>query len=403
MAKTRFELFQSQDLQNGLFDVAFIIGGKMIYAHKFILGSASSTLKEKLLLRMRLQNNDPIIIDDCSYGDFYDFLTFLYSGSCDLKDKNLFSIADISDKYNVKQLERRCTDYLTNAEYCSKNFVELYELFNEHPIFRGAFRSGMLKKYPKWLQSSNFLLAKKKIIEAIVALDRPYKHEDKLFTAVYEWAATRAKHIHRASNGDRNDNTRVQHPLKVEINVDDDCMIIDEVIVTPKKPQPSSHDNSLNEIIKNELADLLPKIHFNAMTKEFISSYVVKRGFIFSYTELSKIFDNVKKFEVEVTDIAGKKARGMLFDQDFVIDEIKNLEDIRSKGHSWVLSSKFIKHSNLKFIDAATELSENIVYLQILRKSGDLYIGPSLDDDFFLAKLTAQKDFTCKDCMIRIV
>uniref|UniRef100_A0A914Q0I8 Uncharacterized protein n=1 Tax=Panagrolaimus davidi TaxID=227884 RepID=A0A914Q0I8_9BILA len=130
---------------------------------------------------------------------------------------------------------------------------------------------------------------------------------------------------------------------------------------------------------------------------------MIKRGFIFSYTELSKIFDNVKKFEVEVTDIAGKKARGILFDQDFVIDEIKSLEDIRSKGHSWVLSSKFIKHSNLKFIDAATELSENIVYLQILRKTGDLYIGPSLDDDFFLAKLTAQKDFTCKDCMIRIV
>uniref|UniRef100_A0AC35FI52 BTB domain-containing protein n=1 Tax=Panagrolaimus sp. PS1159 TaxID=55785 RepID=A0AC35FI52_9BILA len=403
MSNIRHELFQLQDLQNGLFDVAFSIGGKLLYAHKYILGSASSTLKEKFLLRMRLLNNDPIIIDDCSYADFYNFLTFLYSGSCELNDKNLFSIAEISDKYDVSQLQRRCTDYLTNAKYCSKNFVELYELFNEHPIFRGAFRSGMLKKYPKWLQSSNFLLAKKKTIEAIVAFDRPYKHEDKLFTAVYQWAATRAKHIQRASNGGKNDNPRVQHPLKVEINVDDDCMIIDEVIATPKKSQPSSHDNALYEIIKNELADLLPKFHFNAMTKEFITSYVVERGFIFSYTKLAKIIDNIKKFEVEVTDIAGKKARGILIDQDFVIDEIKNLEDIRSKGHSWELSSKFTKHSNLKFIDAATKLSENIVYLQILRKNGDLYIGHSLDDDFFLAKLNAQKGFTCKDCMIRIV
>uniref|UniRef100_A0AC35FMY7 Uncharacterized protein n=1 Tax=Panagrolaimus sp. PS1159 TaxID=55785 RepID=A0AC35FMY7_9BILA len=61
------------------------------------------------------------------------------------------------------------------------------------------------------------------------------------------------------------------------------------------------------------------------------------------------------------------------------------------------------KHFNLKFIDAGTKFSENIVYLQILRKNGDLYIGNHLGDDYFLAELTAQKGFICKDCIIRIL
>uniref|UniRef100_A0AC35FLT6 BTB domain-containing protein n=1 Tax=Panagrolaimus sp. PS1159 TaxID=55785 RepID=A0AC35FLT6_9BILA len=273
MAKARFELFRSQDLQNGLFDVAFNIGGKIIYAHKFVLGSVSSTLKEKFLLRMRLQNNDPITIDDCSFGDFYDLLTFLYSGKYDLNDKNLVSIADISDKYAIKQLQLRCNDYLTNAEYSSKNFVELFERFNEHPSFVRAFRIGMMKKYPYFLLSPNFLLAKKKTVKAILALDRPFKHEEKLFIAVYQWAEARAKHIQQAT--DKNDNCRARHFVKVEY--DDDCMVIDEVIVTPER-QPSSNGTTLNEIIKNELTDILPKIHFNAMTKEFVTSYVVSKN-----------------------------------------------------------------------------------------------------------------------------
>uniref|UniRef100_A0AC35F4K7 BTB domain-containing protein n=1 Tax=Panagrolaimus sp. PS1159 TaxID=55785 RepID=A0AC35F4K7_9BILA len=91
-----YEAFNSQNPE--LFDTVFEIDGKKLYAEKLRLSLISSTFNSMLSDRW-ISKNDVIPIKDYSFNDFKEFLTFLYSGECQLNDKNIFTMIDIAEFY----------------------------------------------------------------------------------------------------------------------------------------------------------------------------------------------------------------------------------------------------------------------------------------------------------------
>uniref|UniRef100_A0A914YTC1 BTB domain-containing protein n=1 Tax=Panagrolaimus superbus TaxID=310955 RepID=A0A914YTC1_9BILA len=87
----KFEIFKSQDPENGKFDVVFEIDGKKLYANKYMLCTTSTTL-ESMLSDRWTKSNEPIPLHGHTFEDFKEFLTFLYSGKCSLTDNSIFAM-----------------------------------------------------------------------------------------------------------------------------------------------------------------------------------------------------------------------------------------------------------------------------------------------------------------------
>uniref|UniRef100_A0AC34FA69 BTB domain-containing protein n=1 Tax=Panagrolaimus sp. ES5 TaxID=591445 RepID=A0AC34FA69_9BILA len=110
--KERYELFKSQDSENEDFDVVFDFNGKKLYANKFTLFPVSTTFKSMLSDRWT-KPDEPIEIKDYTFEDFKEFLTFFYSGACELTDENIFAMVDMAEFYNItifKWADNRTTE-----------------------------------------------------------------------------------------------------------------------------------------------------------------------------------------------------------------------------------------------------------------------------------------------------
>uniref|UniRef100_A0A914QT08 Uncharacterized protein n=1 Tax=Panagrolaimus davidi TaxID=227884 RepID=A0A914QT08_9BILA len=116
--------------------------------------------------------------------------------------------------------------------------------------------------------------------------------EEKLFEKIYEWAENQAQKKHEESNGE----------------------IFD-----------------MNDAIKFELTEILPYIQFKKMNLNFLHRFVVKKGFLFSYDELSEILDFVySRVTVKVTNSKGQTIFGMLPDDSAIVANIKSLKNVQS-------------------------------------------------------------------------
>uniref|UniRef100_A0A914YQU2 BTB domain-containing protein n=1 Tax=Panagrolaimus superbus TaxID=310955 RepID=A0A914YQU2_9BILA len=91
-----------------------------------------------------------------------------------------------------------------------------------------------------------------------------------------------------------------------------------------------------NDVIKSEISDFLPHIHFKQIDHSFLTDFVVPRGFIFSsYNELSKILkDSSTSKTIQVTNDHGETLRGKLFDGT-IIQKIQLLNKRRSFASGW--------------------------------------------------------------------
>uniref|UniRef100_A0AC35F755 BTB domain-containing protein n=1 Tax=Panagrolaimus sp. PS1159 TaxID=55785 RepID=A0AC35F755_9BILA len=118
----RLQLFKSQDLHNGFFDVVFDVEGKEIHANKILLAPLSSPLKE-----MFSELNHESFKIDFLYNDFFQFLIFLYSGRCDINEENIVAMVKMAALYEVEDLRKECDEFLFSIRYSSKNVFYYFE------------------------------------------------------------------------------------------------------------------------------------------------------------------------------------------------------------------------------------------------------------------------------------
>uniref|UniRef100_A0A914QKJ5 BTB domain-containing protein n=1 Tax=Panagrolaimus davidi TaxID=227884 RepID=A0A914QKJ5_9BILA len=143
MQNERYQIFKSQDLEKGKFDVVFEVEGKKLYAIKFMLTSVSETMAS--MLSDRWLNKDEVVkIQTYSYDNFYQFLCFLYTGKCELTYENVFELVDMAEFYGVSSFKKYCDKEIVimakyGGEYGKKfltveNVKEMMEFANNYSL-----------------------------------------------------------------------------------------------------------------------------------------------------------------------------------------------------------------------------------------------------------------------------
>uniref|UniRef100_A0AC34G5L3 BTB domain-containing protein n=1 Tax=Panagrolaimus sp. ES5 TaxID=591445 RepID=A0AC34G5L3_9BILA len=183
----KFDLFKTQDPENGRFDVIFEIKDKLLYAHKPMLNLVSDTF-DSMLSERWASKDEPIKIENYTFDEFYQFITFLYSGECQLTAKNIFFMVDISEFYNVKCFKNYCDEFVSKMEFTSENIFQFLELTDKYSLVQliSAIQTYIANNFENFIDSKMLLTAKKSIIAKIVVNNDKCKPED-LFRIVYNF------------------------------------------------------------------------------------------------------------------------------------------------------------------------------------------------------------------------
>uniref|UniRef100_A0A914ZA04 BTB domain-containing protein n=1 Tax=Panagrolaimus superbus TaxID=310955 RepID=A0A914ZA04_9BILA len=193
MQNERLEIFTQQNLEEGLFDIAFEVEGKTLHAHKFIIASISETMK--CWLSDRWTAKDEVIkIENYSYDEFYEFLTFLYSSQCKLTKENIVKMTDMAEFYGVQCLKDFCDEFLTAMKKSVETIEELFVFAQTYslPKLESSLESFFWSNYEKLCKSDAFISFKKPFVEFLCAVDFIYRcKKEILFESVYKWAEHR--------------------------------------------------------------------------------------------------------------------------------------------------------------------------------------------------------------------
>uniref|UniRef100_A0AC34GLX5 BTB domain-containing protein n=1 Tax=Panagrolaimus sp. ES5 TaxID=591445 RepID=A0AC34GLX5_9BILA len=125
------EIFKSQDPD--LFDVTFEIEGKKLYADKYVLSTISEPFGA--LFSNRWAKTDEIIkIENYSFDNFYQFLSFIYSGECEINEENVTVMVDLAEYYDIAVLKKCCDENLAKLECEMDKFLEMLELAQTYSL-----------------------------------------------------------------------------------------------------------------------------------------------------------------------------------------------------------------------------------------------------------------------------
>uniref|UniRef100_A0A914P726 BTB domain-containing protein n=1 Tax=Panagrolaimus davidi TaxID=227884 RepID=A0A914P726_9BILA len=253
MQQERFKIFKSQDLEAGNFDVTFEVEGKKLFGHKFILEPISETLKSMLSDRWTTKD-EPVKIESYSYDNFYEFLCFVYSGSCNLNAENVFPMVDMAEFYAVSFLKDYCEKYiLRTMKITIENIEEMSEFADKYSLnmFMDSIVKFLRQNNRKIIKDEKFSLFKKTFIEFLSTIPRDHDYyrdgnyysdsyikESEFFQSVYKWA-------------------------QQQVNMKQEAAKEEE-----------EEGFNLVEAIKAELSTILPKIKFGKMKIEFLMKFV---------------------------------------------------------------------------------------------------------------------------------
>uniref|UniRef100_A0A914Q2H7 BTB domain-containing protein n=1 Tax=Panagrolaimus davidi TaxID=227884 RepID=A0A914Q2H7_9BILA len=264
MQQERFEIFKSQDPDNGHFDITFEIEGKKLYANKFILTPCSETLKA--MLSDRWSNKDESVkIEAYSYDNFYQFLTFLYTGSCKLTRENVFQLTDMAEFYAVPFLKEFCEKFLLGMNYYVQNIEEMFEFAQKYSM---EHMEDLIKKFVssnfEAIISSESLLSYKKPFMDVLASIIHYPWKGKIFEAIYKW---------------------VEHQVITQKDVEDESF---NLLETVKTEFP----------VKDELRETFPHIYSldkTKMSKYFLIDFMFEKGILLSPGEFRSIYQRIRR------------------------------------------------------------------------------------------------------------
>uniref|UniRef100_A0AC35GB13 BTB domain-containing protein n=1 Tax=Panagrolaimus sp. PS1159 TaxID=55785 RepID=A0AC35GB13_9BILA len=302
-----FEDFVSQDPENGCLDVVFDIKGKKLYAHKSILSVLSDTFKTMLSDRWT-KKDAPIKIESFKFDDFKEFLTFIYSGNCNLSDENIVCLTDIAEFYDIEEFKIFIDSYLSKLRLSTKNIFGMIDLSTKYafPGFDETVNGFILQRCSTILKSPEFMCQEKHVIKHIVVAYKElltfFEHEE-LFKKLCQWADTQARK---------------------KLTFDD-----------------YGKEDVKNKVIKDELADMLQHVQFNQMRHRFMLNDVVSKPFLISQpNELSQLcLVNFDTITIKVTNEYGKLATASFIDNRGIYDAIQKTKYNSTSRRRYVHSS----------------------------------------------------------------
>jgi hypothetical protein len=362
--------FKSQDPGRSFFDVAFDIDGKKIYANKFRLGSISSTFNSMLSDRWSTKD-DPIKIMNYSYEDFYQFLTFLYSGECDITDDNIYTMVDMAEYYNVELFKKSCDTFLSKMEITQQNVFRLINLSNKYSMAK--LTKPLLKfvstTITTLIESNEFMELNKSNIKDFIILCKGKVKAEELFKGVYKWA---------------------------------------EKQTSTKAISSNDQNFDFNVSIKAEMADFMQFFDFYKMDMDFLDEFVVERGFLFSYKELSNILrsarSNPGKGIVKVTNSLGKSVYCPIPSENSVVDKIKLLK----MGTKWLNSCLWSSSFKFPATPSPVKAKETVDWYLSYVKDNYLAVLHRSDfancSNYIIADMVGSNEFSATaNCKIEIV
>jgi hypothetical protein len=180
-----YENFKLQNPETGFYDVVFDIKGKKLYAEKIRLSILSNTLKSMLSDRWT-SKDEPIKITDYNFDDFYQFLTFLYTGDCNLTVDNIDSMVDIGEYYNVDTLKEACDRFLSKMEINDQNIFKLFNTVSKYSLakLKESLKTYVATKFSILIESNEFMEFNKSNIEDFIILCKEKVKPEELFKAV---------------------------------------------------------------------------------------------------------------------------------------------------------------------------------------------------------------------------
>uniref|UniRef100_A0A914PL05 BTB domain-containing protein n=1 Tax=Panagrolaimus davidi TaxID=227884 RepID=A0A914PL05_9BILA len=252
MQQERFEVFKSQDPENGHFDVTFDIEGKKLYANKFILTPCSETLKAMISDRWTTTKDEAVKLEAYSYDNFYQFLCFLYSGYCELTPQNVFQLTDMAEFYAVPLLKKFCEKFLLDMEYDVESIEEMFEFAQKYSLkyMKHIVKKFVSSNFEKIISSESLLSYKKPFMDILACRIR---RKGKTFEPIYKW---------------------VEQQVIAEKDVDDESF-------------------NLLETVKTEFREKFPQIFSidkAEMDYGFLKDFVVEKGFFLSPAEFKALY-----------------------------------------------------------------------------------------------------------------
>uniref|UniRef100_A0AC35FXL5 BTB domain-containing protein n=1 Tax=Panagrolaimus sp. PS1159 TaxID=55785 RepID=A0AC35FXL5_9BILA len=176
-----FKVFKAQHPKNHM-DVVFEIQGKELYAHKTML-LISPTFES--MLSDHLTIFEPILIENYTLEDFKEFLTFIYSGQCQLSNENIFSMIAIAEFYRVQKFKKICEEFLTKTELTLENIYQMIRISNKYSLaeFNPLIIDFASKNISTFLKNDQFYGLKKCTLKKILELSDKTKHQEVVFEA----------------------------------------------------------------------------------------------------------------------------------------------------------------------------------------------------------------------------
>jgi len=94
-----------------LSDVIFVIEGKEIYAHKYILQLRCEHFKVMFSSGLRESRSNKITVTDFSFEVFQEVIRFIYTDNCNITNETIPGLLEASNFYQLDRLKALCEDY----------------------------------------------------------------------------------------------------------------------------------------------------------------------------------------------------------------------------------------------------------------------------------------------------
>lgn len=233
-------------------DVHFIFesDGERVPAHKIILSSGSEVFKT--MFHGSLKEQGDIKIVDSTAEAFKAFLRFFYFNKVDVNVERVAEIMYLGRKYNVAECLRLCTKLL-ESNISDQTVITALDLaiFHEQQQLQKLCELFIASELDKVLDSENFLICDRRVLEHILKMDNLPCTETRLFKASMAWVKA-----------------------------------------------TSHEDNLTRDIVQAHLGNLFYKIRFGFMAFEEFAELLPVYGTLFSaneYNEILQVISELKK------------------------------------------------------------------------------------------------------------